>query len=48
MREYDVTPQEQGSNCIYQSNCQFYKYGIYCNHCNQYEDIDDIPNEIDE
>lgn len=48
MREYDVTPQEQGSNCIYQNNCQFYKYGIYCNMCTKYEDIDDIPNEIDE
>lgn len=42
MREYDVTPQEQGSNCIYQNNCQFYLYGIYCNNCKHYEDLDDI------
>lgn len=42
MREYDVTPHDQGSNCIYQNKCEFYKYGIYCNNCTQYEDLDDI------
>lgn len=45
MREYDVTPQEQGSECIYQCHCQFYKYGIWCNICNQYKDLDDIEIE---
>lgn len=33
MREYDVTPEEQGSACIYQGECTFYKYGIWCNIC---------------
>lgn len=42
MREYDVTPREQGSNCIYQRDCQFYKFGIYCNHCNEYEGYEEI------
>ena len=42
MREYDVTPREQGSECIYQHNCQYYKYGIWCNVCNQRVDYDEI------
>lgn len=46
MREYDVTPQEQGTECIFQFDCQFYKYGIWCNICNQYKDWDDL--EIDD
>lgn len=33
MREYDVTPEEQGSECIYQGECTFYKHGIWCNIC---------------
>lgn len=41
MREYDVTPIQQGTDCRYQSTCQFYQYGIWCNNCNQYESIDD-------
>lgn len=46
MREYDVTPQEQGTECIFQNNCEYYKYGIWCNNCNQYTEIEDI--EIDD
>lgn len=42
MREFDVTPQEQGTECIYQANCSYYKYGIWCNICNQYTEYDDI------
>lgn len=42
MREYDVTPQEQGSECIYQAKCQLYKYGIWCNDCTQRLDFDDV------
>lgn len=42
MREYDVTPQDQGSDCVYQSHCQFYKYGIWCNECTQQLEFDDI------
>ena len=42
MREYDVTPEEQGSECVYANNCQFYRYGIYCNNCNQYEEYEDL------
>lgn len=42
MREYDVTPKEQGSDCIYQNNCQFYKYGIWCNVCTQRRDYKEI------
>lgn len=50
MREYDVTPQEQGSECIHQAQCQYYKFGIYCNECTQYDDFenyiyDDEDNE---
>lgn len=41
MREYDVTPEQQGTDCRYQSECQYYQYGIWCNCCNQYESIDD-------
>ena len=26
--EYDVTPQKQGSKCVYQATCQYYKFGI--------------------
>lgn len=44
MREYDVTPQEQGSDCIYQNNCQFYKYGIWCNICRCYESYDELED----
>lgn len=42
MREYDVTPQEQGTECKYQNTCKFYLYGIYCNECNQYEEWEEI------
>lgn len=42
MREYDVTPQEQGSDCIYRCKCNYYLYGIYCNDCTKYESEDDI------
>ena len=45
IREYDVTPQEQGSECIYQRNCEFYKFGIYCNECTQRIDFDEIEIE---
>ena len=45
MREYDVTPQEQGSECIYQNGCEFYKFGIWCNVCTQYTEYEDIENE---
>lgn len=41
MREYDVTPQDQGTECKYQGKCQFYKYGIWCNECNQYEEYEE-------
>ena len=41
MREYDVTPEQQGTDCRYQSECKYYQYGIWCNCCNQYESIDD-------
>lgn len=41
MREYDVTPEQQGTDCRYQSVCKYYQYGIWCNCCNQYESIDD-------
>lgn len=42
IREYDVTPQQQGSECIYQVTCEYYKYGIYCNECTQRVDFDEI------
>ena len=45
MREYDVTPQEQGSECVYQARCHFYKYGIWCNECTQRVDFDEIDIE---
>ena len=45
MREYDVTPQEQGSECVYQAHCQFYLYGIWCNDCTQRLDFDEIDLE---
>ena len=48
MREYDVTPQEQGSDCIYQAVCRFYKYGIWCNECTQRLDFDDVECSDDE
>lgn len=47
MREYDVTPREQGSDCIYQNNCLFYKYGIYCNVCSKYESEDEQLDEYE-
>lgn len=47
MREYDVTPREQGTDCIYCNNCQFYKYGIYCNECSKYESEDEQLNEYE-
>lgn len=50
MREYDVTPKEQGSDCIYQRTCQYYKYGIWCNICTfrySYEELeDDCEDEL--
>lgn len=48
MREYDVTPVQQGSNCIYVRDCCFYKYGIYCNECIFYYDMDDVVVEDEE
>lgn len=45
MREFDVTPQNQSSDCIYQANCQYYKYGIYCNECSQRRDFDEVDLE---
>lgn len=42
IREYDVTPREQGSECIYQNSCEFYKFGIWCNICNQCKTFDDV------
>jgi len=45
MREFDVTPQEQGTECIYQSKCEFYKYGIWCNTCTQYTEFDYIESD---
>lgn len=47
MREYDVTPAQQGSNCIHQWGCVYYKYGIYCNECRYNEEIDDIYEDIE-
>ena len=48
IREYDVTPQEQGSKCVYQRTCRFYLYGIWCNVCTQRLDYDDIDAMDDE
>lgn len=48
LREYDVTPQEQGYECIYQRTCKFYLYGIWCNECTQRLDFDDIDPMDDE
>ena len=45
MREYDVTPQQQGSECIYQGECNYYKFGIWCNNCNQYTEEYDIIDD---
>lgn len=47
MREYDVTPSDQGSDCRYESQCEYFKYGIWCNNCTQYESIDDIITDDD-
>lgn len=47
MREYDVTPIEQGSDCIYRNKCQFYQYGIWCNCCVYYESFDDLSIDDD-
>lgn len=49
MVEYDVTPCEQGSECIYADKCLFYKYLIYCNECSCYTEFDDlIDNDYEE
>lgn len=48
MVEYDVTPREQGSECVYQANCQYYKYHIYCNECRYYTEFEDIIDYDDE
>ena len=47
MREYDVTPQEQGSECVYQADCQFYMYGIWCNECTKRVDFDELDEDCD-
>lgn len=47
MREYDVTPQEQGSECVYQAECKFYMYGIWCNECSQRVDFDELDEDWD-
>lgn len=47
IREYDVTPREQGSECKYQRDCEFYKFGIWCNKCTQYLEFDDLEVEIE-
>lgn len=48
MREYDVTPQQQGSECIYQAKCQFYLYGIWCIECTQRVDFDEVDEYWDD
>ena len=48
IREFDVTPQDQGSECIYQAKCRFYEYGIWCNVCSQRVDFDEIDFTDDE
>lgn len=48
MREYDVTPQEQGSECIYAQKCKFYQFGIYCNECIEYTDWEEILIDEDD
>lgn len=48
MIEYDVTPKEQGSDCIHQHNCQFYKYGIWCNICKCYYSYDELEDDFDD
>ena len=48
MREYDVTPQEQGTECIYQAHCLFYRYGIWCNDCSKRLDFDEVDTTDEE
>ncbi len=43
-----VTPQQQGSECIYQAQCKFYMYGIWCNECTQRVDFDEVDESWDD
>ncbi len=48
MREYDVTPKQQGSECKHQARCEYYKYGIWCNICKYYEEYEEYEEYYEE